>query len=393
MLLSWSRRYRPGMRLVALSALLLAIAAPADAQPVPPNPTPPVEPTVEPPPGPDPTPPPSPGKHHRRDRPAKPVKPRHRKVHVSGYLTALYKFRIEQNGDGIHDPDAFRLGKATVRVSGRIDRRFGYVVEIDPRSPTILGVLRDGYVTLRLLRGHEVRLGQQKTPFGYENWQGSTTLYTVSRAEESEGLGRGVTHRDLGIGLVGKIKVTDDLRVEDAVALVNGAGFGVQADDTQMKNLWARIGVRYRPGAGELVVHAGLSGAIGDQMGEPDPGPPVVPAKRFGFRRLGADLEIDQRWFYASTEAAIGWTETPAESGNVESQLAYSVLVAGKSRWHVGPVIRYDADDGASFRRITAGGYWGEPAAKARALLDYEWFEDDAGAHDGRVTAEVIAKF
>lgn len=313
------------------------------------------------------------------------------KVAVSGFLAALYKFRVEQNDDGVRDPDSFRLGKVVVRFSGRVHRRVGYVIEIDPRSPTIQGVLRDGYAFLRLGHGHELRVGQQKTPFGWENGQSSASLYTITRSELSEGLGRGVTHRDLGVGLVGDLELGDALRLEDAVALVNGAGLGVQADDTQLKNLWTRLGLRYR--AGDLTVRAGVSGALGDQVGEPAPGPPPVPAERFAFRRVGGDVEVDTRWFHLGVEAALGEDEAPAGSSETEASVAYVVLVAGKTAWGAGPVVRYDAADADDFQRVTVGGYWGEPDARARLLAHYEWFEDDAGAHDGRVTAEVIVRF
>ena len=318
-------------------------------------------------------------------------KKKQKRVEVSGFLSMIYKFRVEQNGDGVHDPDVFRLGKAVVRVAGRIRRQVGYTVEIDPRSPTIEGVLRDGYISLHVVPGHEVRLGQQKTPFGYESWQSSTSLYTITRSELSEGIGRGVTHRDLGVGLVGAIKLSDDLRIEDAIAVVNGAGFGRQADDTQMKNVWARVGVRWRPAG--LVIHAGLSGALGDQMSEPDPGPPPEPAVRFAFRRAGADLEVDHRYFHVGVEGAIGFTRLPADGGETESDLAYFVLVAGKLPHHTGPVVRYDAADAEGFERVTAGVYWGEPRSRFRVLADYEWFTDDAGDHDGRVSVEAIARF
>jgi hypothetical protein len=326
---------------------------------------------------------------HKKKHKAK--RPRPGKVQISGFITALYKFRIEQNDDGVRDPDAFRLGKAVVRASGRVTKQVGYTVEVDPRSPTILGVLRDGYVSLFVVPGHEIRIGQQKTPFGYEAGESTMNLYTVTRSELSEGLGRGVTHRDIGIGLVGKRKLTDQLRLEDAIALVNGAGIGVQADDTQLKNLWARVGIRYRDG--DLTVHGGVSGAIGDQMSEFDPGPPPVPAERFGFRRVGADVEVDHRLFFASAEFATGWDEVPAGSGDREQSIAYLAMIAGKTKWHAGPVARYDAADTDGYQRITVGGYWGDPGAAVRALAHYEWYQDDVGTHDGRVTAAVLVRF
>ena len=315
-------------------------------------------------------------------------------VQVSGYLSMVYKMRVERNNDGTKDPATFRLSKATVRFRGRLNHYVGYTVEIDPRSPTVEGVLRDGYISLRhLIPGHEIRIGQQKVPFGYENWLSSTRQYFLRRSELSEGMGRGVTHRDIGIGVVGKLELAPGLRLENAVAVVNGAGFGVQQDDTHRKNVWGRVGIRYENEPLGLVIHAGISGAIGDQLEPEDPGPPVVPATRFAFKRIAGDLEVDHRYGFLGVEYGMSWDETPAGSGATEQSAAYLVTLAGKTPWHVGPAIRYDASDAEGFSRFTIGGYWGEPKAKVRVLADYEVYEDDLGKNDGRFGVEAIVVF
>jgi len=324
---------------------------------------------------------------------AKKAKKRSKKVDVSGFITTQYEFRIEQNDDGQHDPDGFRIGKAIVRVKGRVNKRIGYVIEIDPRSPTLPGVMRDGYISVHVIPDHEVRIGQQKVPFGYENWLSSRELYTHHRSELSEGLGRGFTHRDIGIGLVGKHKLAKGLRLEDAIALVNGSGFGVQADDTHLKNLWGRVGLRYKHDASNVVVRLGVSGAIGDQREPFDPGPPVEDAFRFQFKRVGADLEVDHPWGFAGMELGASWDEIPADSGETELSTAYVITVAGKTPWHAGPVLKYDAADAEEFSRFTIGGYYGEPKADFRVHLGYEYWTDEFGTHDGRVVAQALAAF
>ena len=80
-----------------------------------------------------------------------------------------------------------------------------YQLEIDPRSPQIAGVMRDAYIALHVIPTQEIRLGQQKTPWGYENLVSSLKMYVVTRTEIGEGVGRGFTLRDIGIGLRGKI--------------------------------------------------------------------------------------------------------------------------------------------------------------------------------------------
>ncbi len=320
----------------------------------------------------------------------KAIKKQSEKIVFSGFITAMYKFRVDHNGDDRVEPDAFRLGKVVLRADGKLDRHFGYQIEIDPRSPTLAGVLRDGYIRVtKVVPHHQIRIGQQKTPWGYENWLSSTELYFTSRTELSEGLGRGLTHRDLGIGLVGKLPLTDQWRIEDQVAIVNGDGFGVQADSTQRKNLWAHVAARYK--TDQLELRFGLSGAIGDQIEPPDPGAPSNP--RVAFRRVGADVEIDQKWLFLGAEYALGWDEDPAGSGDRERQSAYFVTLAGKTPWHIGPVVRYETADLEQFKRFTAGLYWGKPKSRVRVLSDYEYFEDEFGKHDARVETQLQLVF
>ena len=56
-------------------------------------------------------------------------------------------------------------------------------------------------------------------------------------------------------------------------------------------------------------------------------------------------------------------------------------------------MLRYDAANLEEFQRFTAGGYWGEPDAAWRVIVHYEYFKDEAGTHDGRVTAQAQAVF
>lgn len=65
------------------------------------------------------------------------------------------------------------------------------------------------------------------------------------RSELAEGLGRGLTLRDIGVAVVGKVPLGCGFTLEDHVAVVNGAGMNVQADDPERKNVWARVGGRY----------------------------------------------------------------------------------------------------------------------------------------------------
>ncbi len=316
-----------------------------------------------------------------------------RRVKVSGYLQLFYKLRIDTNGDDAREPDLFRVQRARVKLEGRIAPRVRFDLEIDPRAPEIGGVMRDAFLSIAVIPHHKLRLGQQKTPFGYENGESSTRLYTVVRSELAEGLGRGLTLRDIGVAVVGEVPLGSGFTFEDHVAVVNGAGMNVQVDDTERKNVWARVGARYDDPDAALMVRAGVSGAIGDQREPDDPGPPLLPGFRFTFWRLGADVEVEHRWVFVAAEYAMGADAVPADPDAGGDAMAYSLLIAGKTPWDVGPVVRYDAADAEEFKRWTFGGYAGRPTARLRAMATYEIFEDEAGPHDHRLLLWTQARF
>ena len=100
--------------------------------------------------------------------------------------------------------------------------------------------------------------------------------------------------------------------------------------------------------------------------------------------RIEYRVEVDHKWGFLGVEYGMSSDSVPAESVT-ETQTAYFVTLAGKTPWHVGPAVRYDAGDLEEFQRLTVGGYWGEPDARVRLFLDYEYFKDELGTHDARV--------
>ena len=315
-----------------------------------------------------------------------------RKPALSGYVQVFYKGRRDADGNGKTEPSVFRVQRVRIELRGDVTPHVGYDVEIDPRAPDITGILRDAFITLDYIPQHEIRVGQQKTLFGYENPMSSTRLFVVNRAEVSDNLSRGVTLRDIGIGLVGSMPVGDRFRFEDAVTVVNGSGMNVQADSTPRKNIWGRLGVRYRSAAKDLTVRFGVSGATGDQNEPIDSGPPLVPAYIRTFTRFGTDLEIDHSIAFLAAEFVSTNDKAPKILGDVAGGAeGYYVLVAGKTRWNVGPIIRWDVFD--EFRRLTGGAYIGRPSDDVSLLLNYEVFRDDLGKHDDRYYARLQVRF
>lgn len=306
-------------------------------------------------------------------------------LELSGYAQVHFRGHIETNGDGRTTPDDFRVQRARIGIEGEVLRDVRYDIEVDPRPPEITGLLRDAFISLDMIPHHRLRIGQQKTVFGYENLESSTELYFVNRAEVSDSLSRGINLRDIGVGLLGRWGLGGGLRLEYALQVVNGAGMNVQEDLTHEKNYWGRIGARYRRTG--LRIWMGVSGGIGDQFEEEDP---LDPTDDFTieFRRVGFDLRVDQTWFFVAGEYAIGREEVPDETATIDG---FYVMLVGKTPWDVGPMIRYD--EGEEYYRLTFGAYYGEPTAPLRVLLNYELREDDVGVHDHRYYGWVQVRF
>ena len=314
------------------------------------------------------------------------VKPRH---DFGGFMQVYYRVRRDANGDGVVEPSLFRVQRVRLQAKGRVNARVAYEVDIDPRAPEVAGLLRDAIVTLSYIPRHDIRVGQMKTTFGYENPTSSSRLFTVNRTELSEGLGRGVNLRDIGGGIDGFVRLGNGWRLEDAITVVNGAGLNVQADDTPRKNVWGRLGLRYRRDS--LTVRWGTSLGNGDQHQPADTAAPTIPAYTFTFNRRGTDVQIDHPRLLFVAEAATGEDKAPLAADASGRSNAYYALAVGKTRWGVGPIVRYDVLE--EFKRWTVGAYAGLPSSKVSFLFNYEKFEDAAGVHDDRVYARLQVRF
>lgn len=295
---------------------------------------------------------------------------------IKGYLQFHYRGSVETNHDGVVDHDNFRVLRVRLGVKGKIKPKISYTIEFDPRAPTIDGVLRDAYISIKkLIPHHQIRLGQQKTQFGYENRESSTRLYEVNRAFASDNLARGVTLRDIGIGVLGKIDLSEDLRIEDALTVTNGSRMNSQDDYTSRKNYWGRIGIR--KGDDSNWTRLGTSFGFGDIYD-----PFVLPAEpQVAFDRYGIDYETDSPNYFVSAEYIMGRDDIKGDQ-KVEVSGYYLNLVH-KMKSNYGPLIRFDVTSkggSETARRWTGGFFWGELDDECRFLFNYEYRERMDGA-------------
>lgn len=288
---------------------------------------------------------------------------------ISGYLQAQYTLAHDTNDDGTEANDALALRRVRVTAAGQVVDRVGFKIMFDPSTASNL--LRDGYLTAALPR-HEVRIGQQKTQFGYENPESSTKLFTINRALVSDRLGRGADLRDIGLGVLGEHPLPGGATVDYQLTVVNGAGTNVTKDDTDDPTIWLRAGGSY--GATVVTAHAGVSFAAGDRLDVGDPLDPMDDAP-VDFTRLGADVRVEHVWFVAIAEAAFGTDETAAAATDA---LGFYATVIGVTAWKAGPIVRYDWFDpdldaaGDGFARVTAGAYYDVSGRAMRLIANYE---------------------
>ena len=319
-------------------------------------------------------------------KPGKPKRDKSKGPEVFGYVQFFFREAFDTSNDGVSDPSNARVQRARIGVQGDINSWASYQVEIDPRAPEVSGILRDAYVDLKVIPNQKIRVGQQKTTFGYENLVSSSELFAVNRTEVADILSRGINLRDIGVGLRGNVDLNNTWQFEDDFTIVNGAGINQQNDNTSKKNLWGRIGVRHRLGKHSWQ-RIGISGGRGDLFDIGDPADPTDDAL-INFDRIGIDFEMDHEWFLLSAEYVQGHNTLVIEGGipvdsPVKEKLdGYYVNLVGKAHGGMwGPIVRYDAFNNV-FARWTVGAYWGKPKDKIRAMLNYEYrekFESIAG--------------
>ena len=316
------------------------------------------------------------------------------KVKISGVIQFHYQDEFNTNGDTVNDPGGFRILRARLSAKGDINKYISYQIMIDPRSPEQGGILRDAYMEFHVIKNQNIRVGQQKTQFGWENRQSSTELYTVNRAEMSDGVSRGENLRDLGIGILGHIKINKSFRFENAITFTNGTRMNVRGpfDFNTKKALWGRVGIRYKKD--DLKISLGTSFGtgglryIGDDLNDPADDMYVT------FSRIGTDIQIDHPLFFLAAEYAQG-KDKDRGNGEVGEPMGYQALLAWKTKWKLGPLARYDVFED-EWKVLTLGAYYGEPADKFRVLTNYVFrsnVTDRPDGHDDRFYVQMQIKF
>ena len=292
-----------------------------------------------------------------------------KKPEIGGVIQVHFLEQFNTNGDTIDDPAGFRILRARLEVKGIINDFTTYEIMIDPRAPENTGILRDAFIAFDLGINQSLRVGQQKTQFGFENRESSNRLYFVNRTEMSDNLSRGANLRDIGLGLIGDIKINDKWRFENAITFTNGSKINVAGpwEFSKVKNTWARAGLRYK--TKDITIWTGLSGGkggytdVGNLLTDP------VDDAFIKFERYGVDVEVDNKFIFFASEY-VGGKEVINDT--ISYPFGYYGILAAKTKYKIGPAIRYDVLDD-EWKRWTLCAYYGLPKDKLRLMVNYEF--------------------
>jgi phosphate-selective porin OprO and OprP len=133
--------------------------------------------------------------------------------------------------------DRFYLRRARLNATGTFAEQFDFRLEFDlagtlGSTTGLRAQMTDGYVNWSRYAGAQIRAGQFKTPFGFEQLYADPRLLTIERSLANDRL---TLNRQLGAQLWGDLL---DKRLSYAVGVFNGNGVNNSANDNG-KFLWA----------------------------------------------------------------------------------------------------------------------------------------------------------
>lgn len=208
--------------------------------------------------------------------------------------------------------DRFFLRRARLSASGRFLEEFDFKVEGEFANSLAGGttgasaVLTDGYLNWSHFSWANLKVGQFKTPYGYEFLLGDPTLFTPERSMMSDRLTLG---RQIGVQVGGDLF---DKRLSYAGGLFNGTGTNVSANDNDAFLYAGRVsGVVWQGKAGAQNVKwsVGADGYTTVDNGVSVAGDFGLTNKTFAGRRKGVGLD---------TQLSLGAADFSAEYLSVQ---------------------------------------------------------------------------
>src|SRR5947209_6296221 len=155
---------------------------------------------------------------------------------IGGLLQVQFDAGDKGDSRFANDFDRFYLRRARLNASGRFLEEFDFRLEMDlagslSNTSGLRAQMTDGYINWNRYPAANVRVGQFKTPFGFEQLYGDPRLITAERSLVNDRL---TLNRQLGAQVWGDLL---DKRLSYAVGTFNGNGVNTSNNDNS-KFLW-----------------------------------------------------------------------------------------------------------------------------------------------------------
>ncbi|MFI5160916.1 MAG: porin [Sphingobacteriales bacterium] len=177
--------------------------------------------------------------------------------------------------------NSFSLHRARLDVKGDISSSWNYEVYTEFAGTT---KLLDAYTTYKIADFLKVSVGQYKIAFSLESLTSDSQLEFIDRTQVVNALAGRSTDvignqngRDIGLWASGNFAKVNGLNLFDyTVAIYNGAGYDVTADNNNRKDIAARLGIH-------LIQNLVISGDIYRGLGNYGTPPKNLARNRYGF--------------------------------------------------------------------------------------------------------------
>lgn len=293
-------------------------------------------------------------------------------IKISGYTQIGYIRNSGSAATGDYQyKDNFEIMRARFTFKAAIDPMASLNVQIDPAikdvKDNLINILTDAYFDLGYLKGHNIRLGQFKLPFGLENPIPDSRTFPVNASIIK---GKTINTRDIGIDISAKKDW-----YEYHVGVINGNGSN-KKDDNSRKDFV--ISSRFTSGIAAAGVSAVCSGGI-------------TPAQDTLRHAVDGFIQITPKWGEIDFEYIKSRFYNSSTLKTTKKDGWYAMIVPQLNE-RTSLTLRYekfDPDNDAADRndeasRTTAGLIY-NTSKYSKIKINYEWRDDDKVMTEGDV--------
>jgi phosphate-selective porin OprO and OprP len=285
---------------------------------------------------------------------------------VGGLLQMQADFADRGDARFTDDHDRFYLRRARLNAAGRFLEEFDFRLELDlagglSNTSGLRAQMTDGYINWNRFPAANVRAGQFKTPFGFEQLYADPRLTTIERSLVNDRL---TLNRQIGVQVGGDLV---EKNLSYAIGVFNGSGANDNFNDND-KFLWAGrfAGVLWQQGSGDQLVRWSVGGNAfrSDDTGLSEPAD-------FRFDATPASADVDN--LFTGRRSGLG-LDTQLQAGRLEI-------------WAEALAVRWEPESRRPRSRVDSRGWyvqgsWYLLPQRVQAVAKFETFDPDRSAKD-----------